>query len=211
MDSCVPKQFMLLAHKPILMHGINAFVEAFPKIFVVLVLPSDYIETWSYLCIKYHFTQQHIVVKGGENRFNSVKNALEMIRNDQLVAIHDGARPLVTPTLISRSFTSASFYGNAVPMLPVTESLRITGETWNRHVNRNCYCTIQTPQIFHGEILKKAYKADFEESFTDDATVIEKMGEIIHLVEGEKTNIKITYPFDINIAEVILKELDTRF
>lgn len=193
------------------MHGINAFVEAFPNITIVLALPSEHIETWRDLCIKHQFTQQHFVVKGGETRFNSVKNALEVIGNDQLVAIHDGARPLVTPTLISRSFTSASLCGNAVPMVPVAESLRITDETGNHYVNRKCFCIVQTPQIFHEEILKQAYKVDFEDSFTDDATVIENIGEIIHLVDGEKTNIKITYPSDLLFAEIIFKKLGNRF
>jgi len=208
MDSALPKQFLLLGHKPILIHAINAFVQVFPDISVVVALPLAYTDGWNELCRRYTFTQPHKVVQGGETRFHSVKNALSVIPPDHLVAIHDSARPLVTPSLIMRVFQAALQFGNAVPVLPVTESLRIINDSGNRSIDRNLYRVVQTPQVFSCQTLKKAYEAGFEKTFTDDATVIEKLGEKIHLLEGEKTNIKITQPSDLVIAGLLLKKMN---
>ena len=205
MDSSTPKQFLLLAGKPILMHCISAFHEAFQDIQIVVALPEGHLLTWEELCQHYKFTLLHEVVPGGEKRFHSVKNSLTNIPEDGLVAIHDGARPLVSIELIRRSFTEASNYGNAIPSTPVNESLRFVNGADNEPVSREHYRIIQTPQVFSSRLIKKAYETEYDESFTDDATVLELLGEKIHLIEGERSNIKITQPSDLLLAEALMK------
>jgi 2-C-methyl-D-erythritol 4-phosphate cytidylyltransferase len=209
MDSAMPKQFMLLANKPLLIYSIDAFIQAFPEILVVIALPLDFIQTWKQLCVEYQFNQPHQIVPGGETRYHSVKNALALISNDMLIAIHDGARPLVSPILINQAFSSAKNYGNAVPAVQINESLRKLSENDSQAVNRNQYRIIQTPQVFKSNLLKKAYETGFHDTFTDDATVVEKLGEKIHLIPGELTNIKITYPSDLTYAEMLLGKIVT--
>ena len=211
MNSTMPKQFMLLAKKPLLMHSLNAFIQTFPAIVVVLALPFDFIKTWQQLCIDYQFNQPHMIASGGETRYHSVKNALALIPKDTLIAIHDGARPLVSPTLINEAFSSALKYGNAVPALQINESLRKLSVNDSQPVDRNQYRVIQTPQIFKSAILNRAYETVFHDSFTDDATVVEKLGEKIHLIPGEITNIKITFPSDLTYAELLLSNIETNF
>ena len=203
MGSATPKQFMLLANKPLLMHVLNVFFKTFPTVSVVLALPSEFIETWEKLCNDYLFDQPHQIVPGGETRYHSVKNALTLIPPDNLIAIHDGARPLVSSSLIKNAFSEAFKHGNAVPVVHINESLRKINENGSQPVDRNSYCIVQTPQVFNSFVLKKAYEAGFDSSFTDDATVVEKIGEKIHLITGEITNIKITYPSDLAFAEML--------
>lgn len=208
MDSAVPKQFLLLADKPMLMHSLTAFAEVFPGIQILLALPPEYFGTWDHLCQKYCFEIQHQVVEGGKTRFHSVKNALSSLHHENLIAVHDGARPLISHALISRSFNAAYEFGNAIPSIAVTESLRFSNGIENHPVDRNQYRIIQTPQVFNGQLLKKAYNTEFRESFTDDATVVENLGEKIHLIEGETINIKITKPTDLVAAELLFARLN---
>jgi 2-C-methyl-D-erythritol 4-phosphate cytidylyltransferase len=207
MNAGIPKQFLLLGGKPMLMHSIEAFHNAFAGISIILVLPAAQFAAWRLLCDQFSFTHPLQLVAGGETRFHSVKNALSAIGNEGLVAIHDGARPLVSEALIRSAFLTAEQFGNCVPVIPVNQSLRILEGDRNRAVNRQEYCVAQTPQVFHAAVIKKAYVQEFHERFTDDATVVESMGEIIHLVDGDPVNLKITHPYDLAAAEILLENL----
>jgi 2-C-methyl-D-erythritol 4-phosphate cytidylyltransferase len=207
MGNDIPKQFLELAGKPILMHTIEKFKSTFPTIEIILALPENQIDFWKELCSLSAFdVNSHQLVFGGKTRFNSVKNALELIKQESIVAIHDGVRPLVSSETIIKCFNEAESKGNAIPSIDVIESLRHVSkqDNSNKSVARNCYQLIQTPQCFSSELILKAYQQDEDASFTDDASVVEALGEKINLVEGNKENIKITSPIDLKIAEVLL-------
>jgi 2-C-methyl-D-erythritol 4-phosphate cytidylyltransferase len=200
-----PKQFLLLDGKPILIRTLEIFYAADPSVEIVLVLPEKETEEWKSLCNKYKFTVPHQIVTGGETRFHSVKNGLNSINGKGVVAVHDGVRPFASTGLINKCFEEAEKNGNAVPCIPVAESIRKVSEKGLSEVaDRNSLVIIQTPQCFDSEILKKAYSSDFKDIFTDDATVVEHCGYKINLIEGERENIKITYPFDLKIAKSII-------
>ena len=200
MNTAVPKQFLLLAGKPLVMHSMQPFVDVFPEISLILVLPPDQFIFWQNLCREYAFNIPHQLVAGGKTRFHSVQNALKAITGEGLIAVHDGARPLISKNLIQRAFHTAELLGNCIPAVPVNDSFRkICGET-SIPVDRNTLRMVQTPQVFDGASLKKAYEQDFQERFTDDAMVMESVGETIHLTEGDLSNIKITHPNDIVFA-----------
>ena len=187
------------------MHGIQAFADAFPGIRLVLALPSDQFDCWNELCKESGFNIPHQLVAGGKTRFHSVQNALRAVTTGGLVAIHDGARPLISADLIKRVFMTAELHGNCIPVIPVSESVRkINGET-NMPVDRNTLRLVQTPQVFRFETLKKAYDQEFREEFTDDASVVENTGETIHLTHGDPTNIKVTHLQDLALAEWLIK------
>jgi 2-C-methyl-D-erythritol 4-phosphate cytidylyltransferase len=207
MDAAVPKQFMLLSGKPVLMHTIRRFFEADPGTEVIIVLPANETGTWKELCVQHSFDIPHHVAKGGETRFQSVKNALEWVKEKSLIAVHDGARPFVSIDLITRSFSEAEQYGNAVPVIPLNESIRSIANAGNKIADRDSFVMVQTPQCFSSEILVDAYRADYRNEFTDDASVVESLGQSIHLIEGERENIKITFPVDFTIGEAILKRI----
>ena len=204
MNSDVPKQFMLLAGKPVLMHSIECFVAFDPSINIIVVLPAKETAEWQSLCAKYSFTINHMVVTGGNTRFHSVKNGLDTITEKGIIGIHDGVRPVISSDLIKRCYSEALEKGNAIPYVHVRESMRRIDGGKNEAVKRDSYVIIQTPQCFSSDLLKKAFLAEYQTSFTDDATVIEAAGEKIHLVEGESTNIKITYPGDLLYAEMLI-------
>jgi 2-C-methyl-D-erythritol 4-phosphate cytidylyltransferase len=205
MNTTVPKQFLLLAGRPLLVYSLMAFSEAYPDIALVLVLPEPFIPEWERLCSLHEITLVHQVVSGGETRFHSVRNALPLVSSEGFIAIHDGVRPMATPELIRRCFDSAASMGNAVPVIPVTESLRIVLGSENRPEERERIRIVQTPQVFRAASLKNAYKQDFDVTFTDDATVMERWGEKIHLVPGLPENIKITTPRDLEVAVFFMK------
>ena len=207
MKSDVPKQFILLKGKPILMHSIERFFNFNNDLNIIISLPEEFILYWKNLCDKYKFTIKHTVVKGGTTRFGSIKNALQKVKNVGLVAVHDGVRPLVSGITIKNTFETARLNGNAVASRDIVFSLRRTEETKNIAVNRSNYKEIQTPQTFQSELLKKAYNSEYEESFTDDATVVEKLGVAINLVEGNSENIKITTKNDLKIAEALIDRI----
>ena len=201
-----PKQFMAIGGKPILMHTIEAFYSFDKSIRIVVALAKDYRDHWSNLCKAYGFTIYHEVVDGGETRFHSVKNALELV-GDGWVAVHDAVRPFSSKDLLNRCFSLAKEHKAVIPVLDVTDSLReMTDEIDSKIVDRSKFKLVQTPQVFDVNLLKNAYNAEFSNLFTDDASVVESLGYKIHLTEGEKTNIKITPPFDLQLAKVILTE-----
>lgn len=204
MGTETPKQFLLLKSKPILMHTIACFYAFDSAIEILLVLPKEHISVWQQLCVEHNFNIKHQITEGGSERFYSVKNGLEKINNNGIVAIHDGVRPLVSKETIARCFKKADEIGAAIPVMPVVESLRkVDGES-SKSVNRSEYVSVQTPQCFNIELIKSAYQQDFSNTFTDDASVVEKFGHQVSLVNGNIENIKITSPQDLILAEYLL-------
>lgn len=207
MGSSIPKQFLELAGKPILMHTLEKFKQTIPSIEIILALPENQIDFWEELFCKYEVPKiSHQIVKGGQTRFHSVQNALKLVKENSIVAIHDGVRPLVSEATINRCFSVAEKEGNAIPVLDVVESLRHVSkqEKTNKAVARSCYKLVQTPQCFAGKLILKAYQQEFETSFTDDASVLEKLGETINLVKGNRENIKITTAQDLTVAAAFM-------
>ena len=204
MNSSVPKQFILLKGVPVLMHTINVFRCYDPDIEVILVLPEDQILEWNSLCEKHWFKFDGRVTTGGQTRFYSVKNGLDLIQSEGIVFIHDGVRPLVSVQTIERCFKATEEKGNALPVIPVSESVRKIENGKNIPVDRAGLMLVQTPQTFRTSLIKEAYKKAASSNFTDDASVLEAFGEIINLVEGNRGNIKITFPEDLKFAESIL-------
>lgn len=202
--SALPKQFLELNGLPILMHTINAFQRYSKNITVILVLPEDDFETWQSLCTKHHFTAKLILQKGGDTRFQSVKNGLEKIDGDGLVAIHDGVRPLVSEDIIGASYRLAAVHKTAVAAVRLKESIRMTDQDNTKAVDRSKFRLIQTPQTFDVALIKKAYQIKDDPSLTDDASVVERTGQVISLFEGSYENIKITTPEDLIVAKALL-------
>jgi 2-C-methyl-D-erythritol 4-phosphate cytidylyltransferase len=202
MQADIPKQFIALKSKPILMHSIEAFVNYNPLINIIVVLPKNQLEVWTQLCKKHDFTIAHQMVAGGVTRFESVKNGLAHAPEEGLVAVHDGVRPLVSLHTIRRCFEEAGRTGAAVPVVDVVESIRKLEGSNNVAVDRNLYKAVQTPQVFHAQILKVAYQRHYVPTFTDDASVVEAYGHPISLVEGNVENIKITTTVDLRVAEL---------
>jgi 2-C-methyl-D-erythritol 4-phosphate cytidylyltransferase len=206
MESDILKQFVLLENRPVLMWTMACFIVYDPAIRIVLVLPESQINFWKELCAKYAFNHLHQVVKGGNTRFMSVKNGLEMIGETDLVAIHDGVRPLVSRDTIDRCFRQAELSGAAIPVLPVNESLRKGTMDHSQAVDRTFYYNVQTPQIFRATLLKDAYDQEMDVSFTDDASVVEKIGVQVMMVQGNPENLKVTFPMDLLVAGEYLKK-----
>jgi 2-C-methyl-D-erythritol 4-phosphate cytidylyltransferase len=207
MQSVVPKQFLELAGKPILFHTLNKFVQYNPEIDITIVLPEYHINTWQELIKTHNYPLKHTIVSGGEIRFNSVKNGLNAIPNEGLVAIHDGVRPLVSLETIRKCFLDAELYGNAIPCIPIYETVRRVNDNKSVLEDRSALRLIQTPQVFKINLLKQAYEQPYKFQFTDDASVLEDMGEQIHLVEGNRENIKITDPLDLVLAQTLINKL----
>ena len=204
MGAEIPKQFLELAGRPVLMHTIERFKAFNEKIEIITVLPENQIRHWLDLQKKYSFNILQTLVKGGSHRFFSVKNGLKFVNVPGLVAIHDGVRPFVSIDTIKRCFETAEKLGNAIPSISPTESLRIVSEQGSTPVNRMHVKQIQTPQVFDAALIKKAYLQEYMPEFTDDATVLEKMGEKINLIDGNRENIKITNPEDLIISTALL-------
>ena len=207
MGAQVPKQFLQLKGQPILMHTIEKFTSTFPDIQIILALPNNQMDYWEALCKEYSFTIVHQVVSGGETRVHSGKNALEHIRKEGVVAVHDGVRPLVSEKTIQTCFEKATVKGNAIPVIDVVDSLRFVNkqEGSNKAVPRSCYKSVQTPQCFQSDLLIKADEQEYDSTFTDDASVVERLGDTIHLVAGNKENIKITTEEDLIIAKALFQ------
>jgi len=206
MNSDIPKQFIEIAGLPLLMHTILKFHKFDFAIEIVLVLPESQIGFWKQLCIKHNFEIQHQIVFGGATRFQSVKNGLNSISDDGLVFIHDAVRPFVTETTLMNCLICAEQTGNALPVISTNDSVRIDEGTRNYSANRSQIALVQTPQTFRITLIKNAYDAAETTDFTDDASVLENFGVNINLVDGNRENIKITTPFDLIIAEAILKQ-----
>jgi 2-C-methyl-D-erythritol 4-phosphate cytidylyltransferase len=204
MGADLPKQFLLLREKPVLMHAIEAFHQVNMGLNIIVVLPLEQMAYWDALCMEHHFSIPHQVVQGGATRFDSVKNGLQLVEGDGLVAIHDGVRPLVSTTLIEACMHAAEDKGSAIPVVPVVDSLREVFGSESQSVDRSRFVAVQTPQVFQSTRIKAAYEMPYQDSFTDDASVLEAAGFALALVEGERENIKITTPLDLSVAEVYL-------
>ena len=208
MGSNIPKQFLLLHDKPVLYYTLKVFLESFPDIQIVLVLPEEYTELGREIIDAYFDYSRIQITSGGETRFHSVKNGLAIAEKDSIIFVHDAVRCLLTTDLIHRCYENALKTGSAVPAIHSRDSVRILNEEENDNevLDRSKVVFIQTPQTFHSRILLPAFEIDFKERFTDEATVVETFGLKISLVEGEENNIKITRPIDLAIAEKILEE-----
>lgn len=205
MNSDVPKQFILIDEKPVLMHTIEKFYHSFSGINIIVVLANQLVDEWKQLCEKYNFNIPHQLTNGGETRFHSVKNGLILVPENAVVGIHDAARPLVSIETIKKTFDAAEKSGNGIPCIPISESIREINGNQNKTVDRNKFVIVQTPQCFHSSLIKKAFLQEYNSLFTDDASVLEATGEKINLVEGNKENIKITTAQDLIVAEVLMK------
>lgn len=200
----MPKQFLLVAGKPILMHTVEAFAHADEGFKFILVLPEAHFTTWHELVAEYNFSIPVTLVAGGAERFFSVKNALAHVPNGALVAVHDGVRPFASKETILEAFAVAAEKGSAVPVIDEVDSLRRVQEGESQAVNRSEYKRVQTPQVFQSTILKKAYNQEFSFLFTDDASVVEGIGHAITLTTGNVENIKITTPHELLLAEALI-------
>lgn len=205
MGSYIPKQFLLINGKPIVMYTIEAFYKSDLKPTIILVIPLEYKEYWNELCMEYNFEIPHSIIFGGENRFNSVKNALKELEENSIVAIHDAVRPIIKNQIINNAFLQAELHNNAITAIAVKDSVRqIIGDT-SVQLNRDEIYLIQTPQAFKFDILQKAYNLEYNKRFTDDASVVESLGYKINLIAGDVENIKITFPEDLKLAEFYLR------
>jgi 2-C-methyl-D-erythritol 4-phosphate cytidylyltransferase len=204
--SKTPKQFLELCGKPILLHTIEAFLRYSKNIQIILVLPSDDFGIWQSIVTKFSFNQPIILQQGGDSRFQSVKNGLDKIEGDGLVAIHDGVRPLVSEDIIGASFRLASVHRSAVAAVRLKESIRITDQDNTKALDRSRFRLIQTPQTFDVSLIRNAYSIKEDPTLTDDASVAERAGHTISLFEGSYENIKITTSEDLLFAEALLKE-----
>ncbi|WP_316847130.1 2-C-methyl-D-erythritol 4-phosphate cytidylyltransferase [Pedobacter psychrodurus] len=200
----MPKQFAVLAGKPVVMHTINAFYDSGISFEIILVLRGDYVAYWHSLCDEYAFKVPHRIVIGGEERFYSVQNALSTLSGEGVVGVHDGVRPFVSGRIIRDTFSLAIKCGNAVPAVSATNTIRFCSDQKNNlALDRKHVYIVQNPQVFELGQLKEAYAQQYDPLFTDDATVAENYGLEINLIEGDRRNIKITHPWDIAIAEGI--------
>ncbi len=204
MDSEVPKQFLELDGRPVLMHAMEVFYRYDEEINIILVLPEKQVGFWKALCKKHHFVLQYQLAFGGETRFQSVQNGLQQISDDGIVFIHDGVRPMVSLNTIQNCYEIAEKKGNSLPVIPVSESLREVHNNKNKAVDRSKYFLVQTPQTFRVSLIQQAYHQASSHDFTDDASLLESMGETIYLTEGNRENIKITYPEDMLFAKTFL-------
>jgi 2-C-methyl-D-erythritol 4-phosphate cytidylyltransferase len=207
MGSSLPKQYLHLKEKPLLLHALSAFIDACSDIHIILVLPDAYIQYTKDIFTEYDFQYPVTCVAGGETRFHSVQNGLKMITGNGIVFVHDAVRCLVSADLIRRCYDQALEKGSAIPVIPVKDSVRFVDEHGLNHaVSRNTLRMVQTPQTFQTEILLPAFACDYQPSFTDEATVVEAAGHNVCLIEGEETNIKITSPVDLLVAESYINQ-----
>ncbi|MEO8765369.1 MAG: 2-C-methyl-D-erythritol 4-phosphate cytidylyltransferase [Ginsengibacter sp.] len=206
MNNKIPKQFLLLKNKPVLYYTIKAFFDAYEKMEIILVLPGEHIGKGQEIIDGYFDNSRFRICAGGRSRFHSVQNGLALINEECIVFVHDGVRCLLTPALIKRCYEGAVENGNAIPVVECTDSVRLITGSGNEILDRNTLRLVQTPQTFHSKILLPAFKIDYKEIFTDEASVVEAFGLTVHLIEGEINNIKITTTADLRLAESLLLE-----
>ncbi len=208
MGASEPKQFLELEGKAVLQLTVEAFLAAVPDISVIVTLPSKYVEVWKDYCYSRCFGCRQTLVAGGITRYHSVKNGLEKVPDDALVAVHDGVRPLLSAALITRLFDEALQFGSAVPVTPCVETLKVldpgTMEPTGGTADRRSLFAVQTPQVFNSTQLKAAFEQPYNTSFTDESSVVEAAGGKVHYTLGERTNLKITTPEDLELARAIL-------
>jgi 2-C-methyl-D-erythritol 4-phosphate cytidylyltransferase len=205
MNNNIPKQFLFLRDKPVLYYSIKAFLDAYNDMQIILVLPEEHIAKGQEIIDGYFDNSRLRLCEGGRTRFHSVQNGLSLINEECIIFVHDGVRCLVTENLIRNCFEAAVVNGNAIPAIASKDSIRLKTNSGNKILKRNKVMLVQTPQTFHSKILLPAYKIDYKEQFTDEASVVEAFGININLIEGEESNIKITTPGDFLIAESLLK------
>lgn len=209
MQNAIPKQFLPLNGKPVLYYAINAFAEAIPGIRIVLVLPQSH---FSYAnSVLQHFSSgiDITIVAGGSSRFESVKNGLSGTTEADIIFVHDGVRPLISTALIQNCYAAAMEFGSAIPVVPVTDSIRqVDEQLGSKMVDRESLRAVQTPQTFKGAVLLPAFDQPYQSGFTDEASVVEQYGVKVHLVAGEKSNLKITTPEDILFAAALQSSQD---
>lgn len=208
MGTDVPKQFLLVCGIPVLMHTLERFYNYDDSTRILLVIPEKFVSTWKELCDEYFFSVPHELVTGGQERFHSVKKALELCEEDGLIAVHDGVRPLVSVRTIAGCFASAQEHGSGIPVISQDESLRMIHNGSSKAIDRNLIKIVQTPQIFRADYLQKAYQSEYQELFTDDASVVEAAGFPIHLCDGNPENIKITHAIDLELAGLYLNSIE---
>ncbi len=204
MGTDIPKQFLPIGGKPVLMHTIETFFTYDADMEIIVVLPVDQQDYWRELCHNYNFSTPHRVADGGTTRFHSVKNGLALVSEEGIVGVHDGVRPFVSREVITRCYKEAETHGAVVPVTDVVETLRRLHDNGSETVDRSAYKLVQTPQVFSSTLLQAAYQQPYTETFTDDASVVEASGTPVTLVTGNRENIKITTPFDIIVAEALI-------
>lgn len=204
----LPKQFIPIEGRPVLMRTLDTFHSCDPSIQIILVLPRDHQPYWHALCEEYAFDVPHRIADGGATRFHSVQNGLTLVdATEALVAVHDGVRPFVSHEVIEECYREAATHGAVVPVVPVVETLRkldAENATQSVTVDRSAYRLVQTPQTFSASLLRQAYEQPYRDTFTDDASVVESLGATVILVEGNRENIKLTTPFDLTVAKALL-------
>jgi 2-C-methyl-D-erythritol 4-phosphate cytidylyltransferase len=205
MGSDLPKQFLALSGKPVLVHTLELFFKYDPNIEIILTLPNDWQGYWETVIDKYYCRVPHIVVNGGEERYHSIQNALKKC-SGSVIAVHDGVRPFVSFETLERCFSALNEHEAVIPVLKLKESLRQSSENSTNAVDRSNYRLVHTPQCFNADILRQAYEQAYHERVTDDACLVEELGYTIHLVESNEENIKLTTPFDFLIAETIIQK-----
>ena len=206
MNSVIPKQFLLLNNKPLIYYSIQRFLEAFDDIQIILVLPPEFISLGLEVVDGYFDHSRIQITPGGISRFHSVQNGLALIEEESIIFVHDGVRCLISTELIHRCYDKALEFGTAIPVISSKDSLRVIIGEENSFVDRDTIRLVQTPQTFHSKVLLPAYKIDYKDKFTDEATVVEAYGLKVHLVEGQENNIKITCPTDLAFARSLLFE-----
>ena len=201
----LPKQFIPVEGRPVLMRTLDAFHACDASIQLILVLPHDHQAYWHELCAQYQFAVPHRIADGGATRFHSVQSGLSLVdAPEALVAVHDGVRPFVSPEVIRRCYAEAEAHGAVVPVIPVVETVRQLVGEGSKTVARDAYRLVQTPQTFRATLLRRAYEQPYCDAFTDDASVVEALGSAVSLVDGNRENIKLTTPFDLIVAKALV-------
>ena len=205
MNSHIPKQFLLIKNKPLLYYTIDVFLKAYNDLEIILVLPEEHISKGQEIIDAWFDSSRISICPGGRTRFHSVQNGLSLINVESIIFVNDGVRCLVTKEMIERCYKQATKLGSAIPVVTSKDSVRLLSEEGHIALDRNNVMLVQTPQTFHSKILLNAFKIDYKDKFTDEATVVEAFGIKVNLIEGEENNIKITTPDDMFIAEQIIK------
>ena len=207
MGGNLPKQFMLLREKPVLFYSLKPFLDAYNDLQIILVLPAAFTDMGQEIIDTFPDKERIRMATGGDTRFHSVKNGLKLVEEESIIFVHDAVRCLASVDLIHRCYETALQMGSAIPVIVSKDSVRIMNEEGNEVIDRNKVLLVQTPQTFHSKILLPAYDIDYKDKFTDEATVVEAYGLKVSLTEGEETNIKITRPIDLLVAEKFLDQL----
>lgn len=206
MGADLPKQFLPIAGRPVLMHTIEAFYRYDKNIKIIVALPAEQQSYWHALCMQHRFDIHHTICDGGKTRFHSVLNALSYI-DEGIVGVHDGVRPFVSRDVIAACYEATLTHKAVVPVIDVYETIREITPEGSRTVPRDTYKLVQTPQVFLSSLLKEAYSQPYNDTFTDDASVVEAMGKQVYLIPGNRENIKITTPADLLLAETLLRSV----